>query len=207
MTPQAVLADGAARLGLALSAAQCETLLRYIELLEKWNGVYNLTAVRGRAAMVRQHLLDSLAVVPHIPGGRLLDVGTGPGLPGIPIAVAQPERPVSLVDSSEKKTVFARQAAAALGLENVSVHSQRVERWQPEERFDLIISRAFADIAQFVSWCAHLLAPEGVLAAMKGAYPEAELQALPEGYAVRRIVRLEVPYLEAERHLVLIGKL
>lgn len=207
MTLEAVLRSGVSTLGLAVDEAQLAALLEYVALLEKWNKVYNLTAVRAPSGMIVQHLLDSLAVVPHIPSGALLDVGTGPGLPGIPVAIAQPAREVALLDSNDKKTAFARHASGALGLRNVSVHSLRVERWQPVERFDVIISRAFADLRQFVEWCAHLLADEGVFAAMKGVYPEDELRRLPSGFAVKESIRLDVPGLNAERHLVLIGKL
>lgn len=201
------LTAGVDALGLALADAQIDALIAYVALLQKWNRVYNLTAVRDPAAMIPQHLLDSLAVLAHIPDGSLLDVGSGPGLPGIPIAIAQPQRAVALLDSNDKKSSFARQAAGTLGLDNVSVHCLRVEQWTGEERFTVIISRAFSELRQFVSWCAPLLAEDGVLAAMKGVYPAAELRDLPAGFALREAIRLEVPGLNAERHLLLIGKL
>ncbi|HEY9380367.1 MAG TPA: 16S rRNA (guanine(527)-N(7))-methyltransferase RsmG [Burkholderiales bacterium] len=205
MTPREVIRDGAAQLAVPLSEAQTDQLLAYIDLLLKWNKVYNLTAVRDADAMLTQHLLDSLAVVPHIPPGRSLDVGSGPGLPGVPIAIVEPARSVSMLDSNTKKAAFIRQAAGALKLSNVSVHSHRVEEWAPEETFSLVISRAFAELRLFVEWCGHLIEPGGVLAAMKGVYPNDEIERLPKGFEVQRVVRLNVPGLEAERHLVLIG--
>lgn len=206
MSAAARLEAGADALGVDLSSQQIDTLLRYIELLVKWNRVYNLTAVRDADAMLSQHLLDSLAVVPHLPEGALLDVGSGAGLPGLPIAIAQPQRAVSVLDSNTKKAAFMRQAAGELGLSNVSVYSHRVEEWLADERFPLIISRAFAELQQFVQWSAPLLAPGGILLAMKGVYPEAEIAALPSPYTAREVIRLEVPGLDAERHLVCIAE-
>jgi 16S rRNA (guanine527-N7)-methyltransferase len=205
MTPRDIIRDGASRLAVPLSEAQTDQLLAYIDLLLKWNKVYNLTAVRDADAMLTQHLLDSLAVVPHIPPGRLLDVGSGPGLPGVPVAIAEPARPVSMLDSNTKKAAFIRQAAGALKLKNVSVYSHRVEEWAPEEAFSVVISRAFTELRLFVEWCGHLIEPGGVLAAMKGVYPNDEIEGLPKGFEVQRVVRLNVPGLEAERHLVFIG--
>ncbi|HLU76834.1 MAG TPA: 16S rRNA (guanine(527)-N(7))-methyltransferase RsmG [Burkholderiales bacterium] len=207
MSQRDILATGVRALDLALSDQQLDALMDYVGLLQKWNRVYNLTAVRDPAAMIPHHLLDSLAVVAHIPAGALLDVGSGPGLPGIPIAIAQPQRKVDLLDSNDKKSSFARQAAGTLGLANVSVHCLRVEHWPGQARFPVIISRAFAELRQFVTWCAPLLADDGVLAAMKGVYPETELRDLPAGFGVREAIRLDVPGLNAERHLLLIGKL
>lgn len=205
MTPRDIILRGAAQLTVPLSEAQGDRLLAYIDLLLKWNNVYNLTAVRDVDAMLTHHILDSLAVVPHIPPGPLLDVGSGPGIPGVPIAIAEPERLVSMLDSNTKKAAFVRQAAGALSLANVSVYSLRVEQWAPDERFSVVISRAFAELRLFVQWCGHLIGAGGVLAAMKGAYPKEEIDRLPAGFEVQRVVRLSVPGLAAERHLVLIG--
>ncbi|HEY9396304.1 MAG TPA: 16S rRNA (guanine(527)-N(7))-methyltransferase RsmG [Burkholderiales bacterium] len=205
MTPRDVVLQGAALLAVPVTAAQTDQLLAYIDLLLKWNKVYNLTAVRDADAMLTQHILDSLAVVPHIPPGRLLDVGSGPGLPGVPIAIVEPARSVSMLDSNTKKAAFIRQAAGALKLQNVSVYSQRVEDLQASTPFSVVISRAFAELRLFVQWCSHLIEPGGVLAAMKGIYPNEEIERLPAGFEVQRVVRLNVPGLEAERHLVLIG--
>jgi 16S rRNA (guanine527-N7)-methyltransferase len=199
------LARATAALGLALADAQTATLERYLDLLEKWNRVYNLTAIRERSRMVTHHLLDSLAVLPHVRGPRVLDVGSGAGLPGIPIAVASPALQVTLLESNHKKSAFLTQAVAELQLANVQVATARVESWQPEARFDTIVSRAFAELGEFATLAGRLLAPQGVLAAMKGVHPFEEIERLPQGFRVERVVRLHVPGLDAERHLVLMG--
>jgi 16S rRNA (guanine527-N7)-methyltransferase len=206
MSPEVALDRGLAVLTLGLAPGTRDKLLAFVELLAKWNRTYNLTAIRDPMKMVSHHLLDSLAVVPHLPmpdGGALADVGSGGGLPGIPLAIARPEWQVTLNDSNRKKTAFLRQAAIELGLANATVHSGRVEDWQPARRFAVVISRGFAELADFLSACGRLVAPGGVLAAMKGVYPNDELARTPEGTACDRVVRLEVPFLEAERHLVL----
>lgn len=199
MTPRAALDLGLAELGLPLPQAARAQLMNYVALLEKWNRTYNLTAIDDPLRMVSHHLLDSLAVVPHLPmpdGERLADAGSGAGLPGIPLAVARPEWRVVLAESSEKKTAFLRQAALELGLRNLEVHQGRVEQWQPAQRFAVVISRAFAELERFLAACRHLVAPGGVLAAMKGA-PPADLGG------DCRLIALRVPLLEAQRHLVL----
>lgn len=203
---QQELNQGLDQLGFALDAEARHRLLEYLRLLQKWNRVYNLTAVRDPVQMVSHHLLDSLVLVRHLSPQRLLDVGTGPGLPGIPLAIAWPDRPVSLLDSNQKKTAFLRQAVAALKLRNVEVITERVERWQAPEPFGLIVSRAFSDIAQFVTSTLRLLAPDGWLAAMKGVYPREELTHLPPQVRVREVIELDVPGLNAERHLVLLER-
>jgi len=197
MTPRTALERGLQTMGLALSTSVEEQLLKYIELLVKWNRTYNLTAVRDPLAMVSHHLLDSLAVVPHLPlpaEGALADVGAGAGLPGIPIALARPQWRVTLNDSSEKKLAFLRQAVIELELSNVTLHAGRVEQWTPQPKFALVISRAFARLDEFRSRCAHLVASGGVLAAMTGAAPQA---------GDCRVIALQVPLLDAQRHLVL----
>jgi 16S rRNA (guanine527-N7)-methyltransferase len=199
------LERAAAALSVEIADAQAETLERYLDLLEKWNRVYNLTAIRERSRMVTHHLLDSLAVLPHLRGPRVLDVGSGAGLPGIPIAVASPALKVSLLESNHKKSAFLTQAVAELRLANVQVVTERVESWQTEARFDTIVSRAFAELGEFVSLAGRLLAPQGVLAAMKGVHPFEEIERLPTGFRVREVVRLRVPGLDGERHLVLMG--
>jgi 16S rRNA (guanine527-N7)-methyltransferase len=199
------LGRDAAALGVALADAQVATLERYLDLLEKWNRVYNLTAIRERSRMVTHHLLDSLAVLPHLRGPRVLDVGSGAGLPGIPIAVANPALQVTLLESNHKKSAFLTQAVAELQLANVQVVTERVESWQPEARFDTIVSRAFAELGEFASLASRLLAPQGVLAAMKGVHPFEEIERLPQGFRVEQVIRLRVPGLDAERHLVLMG--
>ena len=197
MTPSAALARGLEELELSMPNAAEEKLLAYRELLEKWNRTYNLTAIRKPGEVVSHHLLDSLAVVPHLPvpaEGALADVGAGAGLPGIPIALARPQWRVTVNDSSEKKLAFLRQAAIELELSNVAVHSGRVEQWRPQPKFALVISRAFARLEEFRSRCAHLVAPGGVLAAMTGTAPQA---------GDCRVIALQVPLLDAQRHLVL----
>jgi 16S rRNA (guanine527-N7)-methyltransferase len=206
MTPRGAVESGVSALGLALPAGTTDQLLQYTELLAKWNRTYNLTAIRDPLEMVTHHLLDSLSVLPHLPleaRASVADVGSGGGLPGIPIAIARPDWRVTVNDASEKKAAFLRQAAIELGLPNLEVHEGRVEAWRPSKRFALVISRAFAELAQFIAGCRHLVAPGGWLAAMKGVFPEAELRALPHDCDCGRVVALRVPLLNAARHLVL----
>ena len=206
MTPQAALARGLARLALPLPAEAPVKLLAYLELLAKWNRTHNLTAIRDPLRAVSHHLLDSLAVLPLLPQGALADIGSGGGLPGIPIAIAQPARRVALNDANQKKGAFLRQAVIELGLGNAEVHVGRAEQWRPMELFAVVISRGFAGLAQFVAACAHLAAPGGVLAAMKGTRPDDELAALPAGCDCSDVRRVTVPLLNEERHLVLCRK-
>ena len=197
------LARGIAAQQLTLSPAQCARLLDYVQLLVKWNQVYNLTAIRNPRDMITRHLLDSLAVIPFIKGPRVLDVGTGAGLPGIPLAIALPDLQFVLLDSVAKKTRFIVQAAGELGLGNVVVKTQRVEKYHSLDLFDTVISRAFSSIAGFVTVAGPLCRSDGgVLVAMKGRYPQEELSALPPGYALKDITRLAVPGLDEERHVV-----
>jgi 16S rRNA (guanine527-N7)-methyltransferase len=178
-------------------------LIVYLELLAKWNKTYNLTAIRDPIKMVSHHLLDSLAVLPHLPTGPLADVGSGAGLPGIPLAIAEPTRRVTLNDSSHKKTAFLQQAVIELKLANANVHAGRAQAWKPAQPFACVIARGFAELALFIDSCRHLLRADGVLAAMKGTYPAEELSRLPAGAECRDVRRLQVPLLGAERHLVL----
>jgi 16S rRNA (guanine527-N7)-methyltransferase len=203
MTPSATLSEGLASLGVGLPPRAPALLLAYVELLAKWNRTFNLTAIREPERMVSHHLLDSLAIVPHLPLGALVDIGTGGGLPGIPIAIAQPERRVTLLDSNHKKGAFVQQAAIELGLSNVDVHVGRAEDWQPAARFDGAVSRAFAELPDFIAACRHLVKPGGFFAAMKGLYPNEEIARLPEGLRCGPVCKLEVPWLDAERHFVL----
>jgi len=199
MTPRAALERGLDDLALVLPAGTAERLLAYVELLTKWNRTYNLTAIRDPLEMVTLHLLDSLAVLTHLPltdGGALADVGSGAGLPGIPLAIARQEWRLTLNDSNQKKAAFLRQAAIELALRNVEVHEGRAEQWRPAALFQVVISRAFADLGEFIAKCRHLVAPGGTLAAMKGAAP-ATLEA------GCNVVKLQVPLLHAQRHLVL----
>lgn len=200
------LSQGISALGLDIDAATQEHLQRYIQLMFKWNKVYNLTAIRNSDEMVSLHLLDSLTVLPHLPPGRLADVGSGAGLPGIPIALCQPERPVTLIERSQKKSTFQQQAKIELQIHNLNVHCGRVELFQPTPLFDVVISRAFSAIDDFIAVAGHLLAPNGCLVAMKGQFPEHELRALPPGFHVEHCQKLSVPGLNAERHLLRIRR-
>jgi 16S rRNA (guanine527-N7)-methyltransferase len=198
------LENGIATIDIAVAPEQERKLLDYLALLHKWNKVYNLTAVRDPEQMVSHHLLDSLAVLPHLWPQRWLDVGCGGGLPGIVLAVMRPEWSFTLLDSNSKKTGFVQQAAIELGLRNVQVQCGRVEQWRPEEKYDGIISRAFAEAADLVKLTRHLLKPDGKWAAMKGV-PEQELAKLPAGIEVEKVITLHVPKLEAARSLVVMG--
>lgn len=202
MSQTEALQRGVAQLGLTLEAQAQERLLTYLALLGKWNKVYNLTAIRDPEQMVSNHLLDSLAVLPHLWPGRWLDVGCGAGLPGLVLAVVRPDWQFDLLDSNSKKTSFVQQAVIEMGLQNVSVHCERVEHWQTQIRFDGIISRAFADLGEFLRITRHLMAQGGRWAAMKGA-PEPELAGVPEGCRVERIIPLQVPGLQVARSLVI----
>jgi len=204
MTPRDALERGATELGLDLQQRACEQLLAYLALMAKWNKTYNLTAVRDPLAMVSHHLLDSLVVLPHLPmpaGGALADAGSGAGLPGIPLAIARPDWRVVLAEANQKKAAFLRQAAIELGLRNANVHEGRVEAWQPAEGFAVVISRAFARLAEFARACAHLLAVGGSLAAMKGTLPDDEIAEMRDWRCTR--LALRVPLLDAARHLVI----
>jgi len=198
------LGDGLAELGLQLSGQMQGRLLQYIALLTKWNRTYNLTAIREPSRLVSHHLLDSLAVLPHLNGVSVVDIGSGAGLPGIPLAIAQPQTRVALLDSNHKKGAFLRQAVLELKLDNVEVVTARAEQWRPARLFDVVISRAFSDLPGFVEAAAHLCAPNGVLAAMKGIYPDEELAQLGSSARVVRVVELRVPRVQAARHLALL---
>jgi 16S rRNA (guanine527-N7)-methyltransferase len=203
MMPPAALRHGLTELGQPLAEAAQDKLIAYLELLAKWNKTYNLTAIRDPLQMISHHLLDSLAVRPHLPAGTLADVGSGGGLPGIPLAIAEPARRVTLNDANHKKAAFLQQAVIELKLANADVHTGRVQAWRPASPFACVISRGFAELAQFVAHCRHLVREGGVLAAMKGVYPQDELNRVPAGADCRDVRRLQVPSLGAERHLVL----
>jgi 16S rRNA (guanine527-N7)-methyltransferase len=205
MTLEADIESGARSMGLALDESQRSRLAAHLRLVEKWNRVHNLTAVRETDQMVVLHVLDSLSLIPHLGEAKtLLDVGSGPGFPGIPVALARPDLAVTLLDSSRKKCTFLEQARAELGLANVRVVCERVEQWKPEERFDAVVSRAFAELSDFVTQARHLVQPGGRLLAMKGVYPFEEIARLPQSHRVAGVVELAVPSLDAKRHLVLL---
>jgi 16S rRNA (guanine527-N7)-methyltransferase len=204
-----LLANGLGELGIELNDAQQRKLLDYVALLAKWNAVYNLTAIRDPRQMLIQHILDSLSIVPHLaPRGpsSVLDVGSGGGLPGIVLAIVLPDWTITTNDIVHKKTAFQAQAKAELGLTNLSVVTGRVETLRPgaevPAKFDVIVSRAFAELADFVTLARHLVAEQGAIWAMKGVRPEGEIERLPAGAHVEQVIRLSVPSLDAERHLI-----
>lgn len=200
------LRKGLAELGLMFAAAEDKQLERYLELLEQWNGAYNLTAVRDPAEMVTKHLLDSLAILPFVTSGPVLDVGTGAGLPGIPLAISLPALQFTLLDSNGKKTRFCTHAVATLGLRNAEVVQARVEDYRPAQPFATVVSRAFSSLLDFARLAGPACAPGGRLLAMKGVRPEEELRELPAGYRLLAVHSLKVPGLDAERCLVEIEK-
>lgn len=204
MSLAAELAQGVAQLGLTLPPQTQQRLLDYLVLLRKWNRVYNLTAVREAPRMVSHHLLDCLALVPHVSAATILDVGSGAGLPGIPLALALPRVQVTLLESNHKKAAFLRQAAIELKLANAEVVCERVEAWRPARQFELVVSRAFSDLPEFAALAGRLVDAGGELAAMKGVYPYEELAELPAAFKLKRVVPLTVPGLRAQRHLVLL---
>jgi 16S rRNA (guanine527-N7)-methyltransferase len=202
------LQKGVDQIALTLSDVQISKLAEYIDLLVKWNKAYNLTAIRDPEEMVVKHLLDSLAIVPHINQSPLLDVGTGPGLPGIPLAITRPDLDITLLDSNGKKTRFLTQAKVSLGLDNVTVIHGRVEQaissQKTDKRFQIVTSRAFASLSDMVTLARDTLAQDGRFVAMKGVIPDDEISDLPEWAKVEQIIPLEVPGLDAERHLIIL---
>jgi 16S rRNA (guanine527-N7)-methyltransferase len=204
MSPREQLAIGLARLQLVLPNEDFAQLIAFVALLGKWNRTYNLTAIREPSKVVSHHILDSLAVLPYVRGDRIADVGSGPGFPGIPIAVARPRMSCSLIESNHKKSAFLRQCVTELGLRNVEVVTERVENWMPSTRFDSVISRAFADLNGFIDVSRHLCAENGVMLAMKGLYPDEELAQLQETVTLQSIEKIEVPGISAARHLVIL---
>ncbi|MCB1933309.1 MAG: 16S rRNA (guanine(527)-N(7))-methyltransferase RsmG [Candidatus Accumulibacter sp.] len=206
MAAQAQLAEGLSLLGIALSDDAQRKLLGYARLLEKWNRTYRLTAVQDTARVISHHLLDSLAVLPFLCGARLLDVGSGGGMPGIPLAIALPHLHVVLLDSNSKKSAFLQQAVIELGLANIAVHCGRVENYRPATGFTMITARAFSELAVLVKLSRHLLQGQGRWLAMKGVDPQDEIARLPADAAVDAVHRVEVPGVSGERHLVLIRR-
>jgi len=191
--------------GISLSDQQKQQLVGYVEMLHKWNKAYNLTSVRDPEQMLVRHILDSIVVEPHLSGDRFIDVGTGPGLPGIPLAIVRPQSHFTLLDSLGKRVRFLKQVQHGLKLENISPVQSRVEDFPAEPPFDGVISRAFASLTDMVTWCHHLPGPQGRFYALKGVLPQDEIAALPAGLTVENVLPLSVPQLEGERHLVIIA--
>ena len=189
---------------ITLTDHQKNQLVAYVGLLDKWNKAYNLTSVRDPNEMLVRHILDSIVVAPYLQGSRFIDVGTGPGLPGIPLAIVRLESHFTLLDSLGKRVRFLRQVQHELKINNIEPVQSRVEAFPSEPPFDGVISRAFASLNDMVSWCKHLPAQEGRFYALKGLVPEDEIAQLPVGYVVESIVKLQVPQLDGERHLVII---
>ena len=189
-------------LDIDLDPAQINRLIDFVNLLEKWNQVYNLTAIRERGQMIPAHLLDSLSILKFIKGLSILDVGSGAGLPGIPLALCLPRKRFVLLDSSVKKTRFLQQAVIELRMNNVQVCKTNVKNYPTIELFDTVVCRAFSSLAGFLSAAGSLCKPSGCMLALKGKYPENELAELPEGFKVEAISRLQVPFLARQRHVV-----
>ncbi|MEI6192152.1 MAG: 16S rRNA (guanine(527)-N(7))-methyltransferase RsmG [Nitrosomonadaceae bacterium] len=204
------LDDGITALGIALLYETRILLLQYLTLIEKWNQVYNLTAIRGPETMLTQHVLDSLAILPHIVGPRIADVGSGAGLPGIPLALARPDCCVTLLESNHKRAAFLQQVRIELDLKNIEIVVERVENFCPVKKFDTVISRAFSSLAVFVKLAGHLCKKDNKnsrILAMKGAYPQEDLTRASTQFIVDRILPITVPGLGAERHIVVIKHL
>ena len=201
------LKAGINSLGIDCTSQQLEKLLTYLELLERWNKAYNLTAIRDPIQMVRLHLLDSLAIHPYIQAGReIIDVGTGPGLPGIPLAILNPNINFTLLDSNGKKTRFLFQAISDLSLENAREVNQRVENYQSQKPYDIVLSRAFSAISDMLNQCDHLVSDTGCFLAMKGKKPDSELSQITKAYKVVDLSEVKVPQIDSERHLIKIIK-
>ena len=189
---------------LSVSDQQRDQLVTLVTLLDKWNKAFNLTSVRDPKAMIGRHIVDSLVVSPYLKGTHFIDVGTGPGLPGLPLAIVNPDKQFVLLDSLGKRIRFIRMVIHQLGLTNVIAVESRVEAYQPEQKFDGVLSRAFASLDDMVSWCVHLPGPNGLFLALKGQYPEQELQSLPAHLALDQVYPLTVPEQDGDRHLVVI---
>ena len=205
MDEQRQLLAGAETLGVALSEGQAQQLIAFLDLLEKWNRAYNLTAVRDRQGMLHRHLLDSLSLAPFVHTEHLLDVGSGGGLPGVVLALLFPHRRFTLLDGNHKKSRFLIQCRIELGLENLTAVTARAQDYRPEAPFSQISSRAFTALPNLVDWCGHLLAPDGEFLAMKGQYPHQELAELPPGWRLNDSLALQVPGCEGDRHILRLG--
>ena len=201
-----LLAGGARELGIELTPEAAEALLKLVDELEQGNALFNLTAIRDRPGMLRKHVLDSLSVQPYLRGGRLADVGTGAGFPGLALAIVNPQRRFTLIEATGKKARFVEQTVQRIGCSNVLVVNSRAESYRPSELFDTVVARALSSLADFVAYAGHLCAPGGRLLAMKGKRPDGEISALPKAFRVLAVHRLSVPGLTDERHLVELTK-
>jgi 16S rRNA (guanine527-N7)-methyltransferase len=197
-----MLQAAAKQFGLEISDADCERMMRLLDELDVWNERMNLTAIRERSQQITKHLLDSLSVQPFLRGTRIIDIGTGAGFPGLPLAIVNPERSFTLLDSTAKKLKFIEHVTQLLEIPNVTTVHARAESYRPEKRFDTVISRAVGPVERFVKWSGHLCVGGGRLLAMKGRYPTEELESLPSGWKIAAVHRLTVPGLDEKRHLV-----
>ncbi|MCT8869069.1 MULTISPECIES: 16S rRNA (guanine(527)-N(7))-methyltransferase RsmG [Shewanella] len=195
-----------AEINLPATAEQKKQLLDFVGMLNKWNKAYNLTSVRDPEIMLVRHIMDSLVVSKHLQGERFIDVGTGPGLPGIPLAIMNPDKTFVLLDSLGKRIRFQKQVAFELGIHNISSIESRVETYQPEQKFDGVLSRAFASIHDMLTWCHHLPAEHGQFYALKGQLSDEEMQQIPAGFEITETIELKVPKLDEQRHLLKIIK-
>jgi 16S rRNA (guanine527-N7)-methyltransferase len=200
------LANGVAEIDIGIDQQRQHAMLAYLDLLKRWNRVYNLTAIKGDTELLTRHLLDSLSIVPYLHGDRVIDIGSGAGLPGIPVALACPQRQVTLIDSNAKRCRFLRQVKAQLKLQNVSIVQQRAESYRSDEKFDSLVSRAFSSLMSFIASSQHLLADGGQFIAMKGQWPEDDSTELPDGFMITDVIKLKVPGLSENRHLVVVKK-
>jgi 16S rRNA (guanine527-N7)-methyltransferase len=198
----ALLSEGARSFDLILETGQAEDLLKLVDELERANAEFNLTAIRDRPGMLLKHVLDSLSVQPYLRGGRIADVGTGAGFPGLPLAVVNPERRFTLIEATGKKARYVRQTAELLGLANVEVENVRAELYRPRTPFDSVVARALSSLANFVGYAGHLCARDGRLLAMKGKRPDPEIAALPKSFRLAAVHKISLPGLDDERHLV-----
>ena len=199
---QHLLMTGASEMGLALAPATAETLLSLVDELQVGNAQFNLTAIRDRPGMLRKHILDSLSLQPHLRGARLADVGTGAGVPGMPLAIVNPQRHFSLIEAIAKKARFVFQTAERIGCDNVEVVRSRAETYRPELLYDTVVARALSSLSDFIAYAGHLCAPNGRLLAMKGKRPDEEISAIPKSFRVVAVHRLKLPGSDDERHLV-----
>ena len=202
----ALLDECLAEMNLTATEQQKKQLVGFVEMLNKWNKAYNLTSVRDPEQMLIRHIMDSLAVSAHLVGERFIDVGTGPGLPGIPLAIMNPDKHFVLLDSLGKRIRFQKQVQFDLGIDNISSVESRVEAYEPEEKFDGVLSRAFASIEDMLHWCHHLPADNGCYYALKGQLAEDDMTKIPEGYELTDVIKLSVPRLDEQRHLLRVVK-